>query len=106
MQFLVIVDIYRDHHHDRGRRDADEKREVRYIYSPRNLVAHSGDHEPVDNLLTIGVEPQQRDRGEHAHPGVIAPIADEGDPRTTPEEDEVVASRGDHEVESELRVES
>ena len=76
--------------------NADEEGEVGDVHAPGHLVAHAGDDESVDQLLRVGVEPEQADDGQQAHPGVVAPVAHEGDAGAPLEENQVVAGRGDH----------
>ena len=96
MQLLVVVDVDGDDHHDRGGGDADEEGEVSDVNAPRHLVAHAGDDQPVGELLAVGVEAQQGDGGEQAHPSVVAPVADQRDAARPLQEHEIIADRGGH----------
>ena len=92
MQVLVLVDINGNDHHDRRRRHADQEGEVGDIDAPGNFVAHPGDDQPVGKLPAIGVEAEQADDRQQAHPGVVTPVARKGEARATPEKNKIIAN--------------
>ena len=66
VEVLVLVDVDRDdEHHGRGRH-ADEEGEVGDVDAPRDLVAHAGDLEARDELLRVGIEPDNAEDREGA----------------------------------------
>ena len=89
VQIAIAVDIHGNHEHHRGGGHADQEREVRDVQPPRDLVGHPGQRESVDELPAIRVQPEQHKNRQHEHPGVIAPIADEADPKAAPQKLEV-----------------
>ena len=96
VQFLVAVDVDRNHHHDGRRRHPDEEGEIGNVDSPGDLVAHARDDQAVDQLLAVGVQADQAHQAQSASPGIVAPIAHEGDAGATPQEPEIVSGRRDH----------
>ncbi len=96
MQVLVLIDINGNDHHDGRRRHADQEGEVGDIDAPGNLVAHPGDDQAVGELPAIGVEAQQADHRQHAHPRVVTPVAHKGDARATPEKNKIVPNGAPH----------
>ena len=96
VELLVVVDVDRDDHHHRRRGHADEEGEVGDINAPRDLIAHAGGDQAVHQLLGVGVEAEQADHRQNAHPRVVAPVADEGDAPAAPEKNQILAGRAPH----------
>src|ERR1043166_1409883 len=78
VKFFVFVNVHRDDHHDGGGGDAYQKSEIRDVNAPGNFVAHAGDDKAVSELFAVGVQTKQAKEGEDAHPGVVTPVAVEG----------------------------
>ena len=91
VQLLVVVDVDRDDHHHRRGGHADEEGEIGDVDAPGNLVAHAGGDQAVHELLGVGVEAEQAEDGQHAHPEVVAPVAHEGDARAAPQKDQIIS---------------
>ena len=96
MHFLVAVDIYRNDHHDRSGGHPHQEGEVSDINAPRHLVTHAGDDEAVDKLLAVGVEADEANAAQNAHPHVIAPVANKGDFSAALQEYQIVANSRRH----------
>src|ERR1051325_385963 len=92
MQLLVVVNVNGDDHHHGRCGDAHQESEVRDVNSPRNFITHPGDKQSVYELLRVGIDAEQDENGEDAHPRVVAPVAHERDARTAGEKKEIIAN--------------
>ena len=98
VQFLVVVDVDRDHHHDGRGGYSDQEREVGNVNTPRYLVGHARHDEAVGELFAIGVQAQQHHRCERSHPGVIPPVTVKGQTAAAAQEDAIIANGFNHGV--------
>ena len=64
-EFPLVVQVKRQHHHDRGSGHAHQKGELRDIESPDHIAAHPGDAQSVRVLMEVTRQPHG-DRNQQA----------------------------------------
>ena len=96
VQFLVFIDVDRNHQHDRRGSHADEEGEVGDIDAPGDLICHAGDVQALDELLGVRIEAEQADREQRASPQVVAPVPLQRHPGAPPQEGHVILDGSVH----------